>query len=150
MVLAMGADFLQRAAAVNLSVARDVEVVADVAEAAADVLAAAVVKAQAHALGRGRAVNDDKRDDSHRPMQELKPNTPARAVATATMVLRTMPHTDFDFVLMLFGFYVKTSVQGIILTDFLPRRRRRRVCFHCRVRCRPHCICKPLSVGLPD
>ena len=50
-VLAMGADFLQRAAAVNLSVARDVEVVADVAEAAADVLAAAVVKAQAHALG---------------------------------------------------------------------------------------------------
>ena len=40
MVLAMGADFLQRAAAVNLSVARDVEVVADVAEAAADVLAA--------------------------------------------------------------------------------------------------------------
>ena len=50
-VLAMGADFLQRAAAVNLSVARDVEVVADVAEAAADVLAAAVVKAQAHAWG---------------------------------------------------------------------------------------------------
>lgn len=47
----MGADFLQRAAAVNLSVARDVEVVADVAEAAADVLAAAVVKAQAHAQG---------------------------------------------------------------------------------------------------
>lgn len=101
-VLAMGADFLQRAAAVNLSVARDVEVVADVAEAAADVLAAAVVKAQAHALGRGRAVNDDKRDDSHRPVKELKPNTPARAVATATMVLRTMPHTDFDFVLMFF------------------------------------------------
>ena len=101
-VLAMGADFLQRAAAVNLSVARDVEVVADVAEAAADVLAAAVVKAQAHALGRGRAMNDGKRDDSHRPMQELKPNTPARAVATATMVLRTMPHTDFDFVLMFF------------------------------------------------
>ena len=101
-VLAMGADFLQRAAAVNLSVARDVEVVADVAEAAADVLAAAVVKAQAHALGRGRAVNDGKRDDSHRPVKELKPNTPARAVATATMVLRTMPHTDFDIVLMFF------------------------------------------------
>lgn len=93
---------LYRMLTVNLSVARDVEVVADVAEAAADVLAAAVVKAQAHALGRGRAVNDDKRDDSHRPMQELKPNTPARAVATATMVLRTMPHTDFDFVLMFF------------------------------------------------
>ena len=54
----MGADFLQRAAAVNLSVARDVEVVADVAEAAADVLAAQSSKAQAHALGRGRAVND--------------------------------------------------------------------------------------------
>ena len=84
------------------SILSDVEVVADVAEAAADVLAAAVVKAQAHALGRGRAVNDGKRDDSHRPVKELKPNTPARAVATATMVLRTMPHTDFDFVLMFF------------------------------------------------
>ena len=110
MVLAMGADFLQRAAAVNLSVARDVEVVADVAEAAADVLAAAVVKAQAHALGRGRAVNDGKRDDSHRPVKELKPNTPARAVATATMVLRTMPHTDFDFVFM---FFCKHSVNHV-------------------------------------
>ena len=100
MVLAMGADFLQRAAAVNLSVARDVEVVADVAEAAADVLAAAVVKAQAHALGRGRAVNDDRRGGSHRPMQELRPNTPASAVATATIDLRMIPHTDFDFALM--------------------------------------------------
>ena len=59
-------------------------------------------EARGHALRRGRAVNDDRRGGSHRPMQELKPNTPARAVATATMVLRTMPHTDFDFVLMFF------------------------------------------------
>ncbi len=68
-------------------------------EKSVDGMYAAIFKAQAHALGRGRAVNEDKRDDSHRP-QELMPNTPANAVATATMVLRTMPHTDFDFVLM--------------------------------------------------
>ena len=102
MVEAMRTDFFRGTTTMNLSVAGYVEMVADVAEAAADVLAAAVVKAQAHALGRGRAVNDGKRDDSHRPVKELKPNTPARAVATATMVLRTMPHTDFDFVLMFF------------------------------------------------
>ena len=62
-------------------------------------------------------------------MQDVIPKTPANAVATVMITLRTMPHTDFDFVLMLFGFNVKTSVQGIILTDFPPRRRRRRVCF---------------------
>ena len=43
-------------------------------------------------------MNDDKRDDSHRPMQEVRPNTPASAVATAMIDLRMMPHTDFDFV----------------------------------------------------
>lgn len=31
-------------------------------------------------------------------MQEVKPNTPANAVATVIITLRTMPHTDFDFV----------------------------------------------------
>ena len=98
MVEAMRTDFFRGTATMNLSVAGYVEMVADVAEAAADVLAAAVVKAQAHALGRGRAVNDGKRDDSHRPMQEVRPNTPASAVATAMIDLRTMPHTDFDFV----------------------------------------------------
>jgi len=45
-------------------------------------------------------MNDDKRNGSHRAMQELKPNTPASAVATATIDLRMMPHTDLDFVLM--------------------------------------------------
>lgn len=48
-------------------------------------------------------------------MQDVIPKTPANAVATVMITLRTMPHTDFDFVLMLFGFNVKTSVQGIIL-----------------------------------
>ena len=72
--------------------------VADVTEAAvANVIAAAIFKAQVHALRRGRAVNDDERDDSHQCMQEVIPNTPAKAVTTVTITLRTMPHTDFDF-----------------------------------------------------
>jgi hypothetical protein len=97
--LAMRTDFVQRTSAMNFSVACQVEVIADVAEVAVeDVVVAAIFKAQAHALGRGRTMNDDKRDDSHRPMQEVRPNTPASAVATAMIDLRTMPHTDFDFV----------------------------------------------------
>ena len=88
----------------NFSVARHVEVITDVAKAAmTDMIHTTVFKTQAHALRRGRAVNDDKRDDSHRPMQELRPNTPANAVANATMDLRIMPHSDFDFVLIVFG-----------------------------------------------
>lgn len=97
--LAMRTDFVQRTSAVNFSVTCQVEVIADVAEVAVeDVVVAAIFKAQAHALRRGRTMNDDKRDDSHRPMQEVRPNTPASAVATAMIDLRTMPHTDFDFV----------------------------------------------------
>lgn len=57
-------------------------------------------EAWGHVLRRGRAVNDDRRGGSHRPMQELRPNTPASAVATATIDLRMIPHTDFDFALM--------------------------------------------------
>ena len=34
-------------------------------------------------------------------MQDVIPKTPANAVATVMITLRTMPHTDFDFVLML-------------------------------------------------
>lgn len=96
-VQAMGADAFRRTSAVDGAVACQVEVIADVAEAAvADVVAAAVVKAQADALRRRRAVNDEERDGSHRPMQELTPNTPAKAVAMATIDLRMIPHTDFD------------------------------------------------------
>ena len=62
-------------------------------------------------------------------MQEVIPKTPANAVATVMIVLRTMPHTDFDFVLMLFGVGV-TIVASVILTDFPLRRRRRRGCCH--------------------
>ena len=43
-------------------------------------------------------------------MQDVMPKTPANAVATVMMTLRTTPHTDFDFVLMLFGFNVKKLV----------------------------------------
>lgn len=43
-------------------------------------------------------------------MQDVIPKTPANAVATVMITLRTTPHTDFDFVLMLFGFNVKTIV----------------------------------------
>ena len=99
MIEAMRSDFFRWAATVNLTVTSHVEVIADVAEVAVeDVVVAAIFKAQAHALRRGRTMNDDKRDDSHRPMQELRPNTPASAVATATIDLRMIPHTDFDFV----------------------------------------------------
>ena len=40
-------------------------------------------------------MNNDKNNGSHRSMQELMPNTPARVVATATITLSTMLHTDF-------------------------------------------------------
>ena len=101
MVFTMRTDFFQRAAAMNLSVACHVEMIADITETSvADMFPAAIFEAHVHALRRGLAMNDDKRNGSHRSMQELKPNTPASAVATATIDLRMMPHTDSDFVLM--------------------------------------------------
>lgn len=101
MVPAMCSNAFVRSSTVNLTVARHVEVIADVVEATVvDVILPTLVKTQAHALRRGRAVNDDRRGGSHRPMQELRPNTPASAVATATIDLRMIPHTDFDFALM--------------------------------------------------
>lgn len=42
-------------------------------------------------------------------MQDVIPKTPANAVATVMITLRTMPHTDFDFVLMLFGYLIETQ-----------------------------------------
>ena len=51
---AMRTDFFQRTTAVYFAVARQIEMVADVAEATvADVVAAAILKAQGHALRRG-------------------------------------------------------------------------------------------------
>ena len=98
MIEAMRSDFFRWAATVNLTVTSYVEVIADVTEAAvANVIAAAIFEAQAHALRRGRAVNDNECDGSHQCMQEVIPNIPAKAVATVTITLRTMPHTDFDF-----------------------------------------------------
>lgn len=45
-------------------------------------------------------------------MQDVIPKTPAKAVATVMITLRTTPHTDFDFVLMLFGFNVKKVIDN--------------------------------------
>lgn len=60
MVLTVRADFFHRAAAVDVTVARDVEVITDVAKTAVeDVVVPAVFKAQAHALRRGRAMDDE-------------------------------------------------------------------------------------------
>ena len=98
MVPAMCSNAFVRSSTGNLTVARHVEVIADVVEATVvDVILPTLVKTQAHALRRGRAVNDDERDDSHQCMQEVIPNTPAKAVTTVTITLRIMPHTDFDF-----------------------------------------------------
>ena len=60
MIEAMRSDFFRRAASVNLTVTSHVEMVADVTEAAvANVIAAAIFKAQVHALRRGRAMNNE-------------------------------------------------------------------------------------------
>lgn len=100
-VAAVRACFFQRTAAVNHAVARHVEVVADVAEAAVeDVVKAAGLKAQRHALRRGGAMDDEQGNRAHGHLQELRPKAPARAVATVMMTLRTMPHADFVFSFM--------------------------------------------------
>lgn len=93
---AMCTCFLQRTTAVNLAVAGQVEVVADVAEAAVpDVVTAAVLKAQAHALRRGRAMYNKQGNRAHDYLQAPRPKAPAMAVATVMITLRTIPHTDF-------------------------------------------------------
>ena len=60
MIEAMRSDFFRWAASVDLTVTSHVEVIADVTEAAvANVIAAAIFEAQAHALRRGRAMNNE-------------------------------------------------------------------------------------------
>ena len=60
MIEAMRSDFFRWAATVNLTVTSHVEMVADVTEAAvANVVAAAILEAQVHALRRGRAMNNE-------------------------------------------------------------------------------------------
>lgn len=72
--------------------------VADVAEATvADVFATTILKAQAHALRRGRAMNNEEGNRTHGYLQAPKPKAPTMAVATVMITLRTIPHTDFDF-----------------------------------------------------
>lgn len=88
--------FFQRAAAVDFAVEGQVEVVADVAEAAVpDVVTAALLKTQAHALRRGRAMDYKQCNRAHGYLQAPKPKAPTRAVATVMITLRTIPHTDF-------------------------------------------------------
>ena len=66
-VVAVRPHLLQRTAPVDLAVAGEVEVVADVAETAvADVVTAAVFKAKALPLRGGRAMEDDQGDRAHR------------------------------------------------------------------------------------
>lgn len=63
---AMCTDFLQRATAVNLAVTGDVEMIPDILEpAVTDVVSPAIFKAQAHALGRGRAMNNKQCNGTH-------------------------------------------------------------------------------------
>ena len=105
---AMRTDFFRRTATVNFTITSHVEVVADVAEAAVtDVVPAAIFKAQAHALRRGRAVNNEQCNRAHGYLQAPNPKAPAMAVATVMITLRTMPHTDFDFFssFMMIGIY---------------------------------------------
>lgn len=98
MIEAMRAYLFRWTAAVDLTVASQVEMVADVAEAAVtDVITATILKAQAHALRRGRAMNNDEGNRAHGYLQAPNPKAPARAVARVMITLRTMPHTDFDF-----------------------------------------------------
>ena len=60
MIEAMRTNFFRWAATVNLTVTSHVEMVADVTEVAvANVVAAAILEAQVHALRRGRAMNNE-------------------------------------------------------------------------------------------
>ena len=60
MIQAMRTNFFRRAASVDFTVTSHVEMVTDVTEAAvANVIAAAIFEAQAHALRRGRAVKNE-------------------------------------------------------------------------------------------
>ena len=102
MIKAMRTDFFRWSSPVDFTVTGQVKVVTDVTETAVpDVVTAAVFKAQAHALGRGRAMNDKQRNYAHGYLQALKPKAPAKAVATVMITLRTMPHTGFDFFSMM-------------------------------------------------
>ena len=92
-------DLFRRTSPVHLTVAGQVKVVTDVTEAAVpDVVTAAVLKAQAHALRRGRAMDNKQGNRAHGYLQAPNPRAPAIAVATVIITLRTIPHTDFfDF-----------------------------------------------------
>ena len=69
-VQTMGADVLQRSAAVDGAVARHVIVIADVLEApVTDVVRAAGFKVQAPPLTGGGTVDNDQSDASHRLLQ---------------------------------------------------------------------------------
>lgn len=98
MIEAMRTDFFRWTPSMDFTVTGQVEVVADIIETTvANVIAAAILKTQAHALRRGRAMNNEQGNGVHGYLQAPKPKAPAMAVATVMITLRTMPHTDFDF-----------------------------------------------------
>ena len=95
-VPAVRPHLFQRPSAADFAVAGDVEVIADVAEAAvADVVRPALFEAKALPLAGGRAMDNNQRYGSHPLMHDEIPNAPARAVATVTITLSTRLHTDF-------------------------------------------------------
>ena len=66
MIKAMRTDFFRGSSPVDFTVTGQVKVVTDVTETAVpDVVTAAVFKAQAHALGRGRAMNNKQCNGTH-------------------------------------------------------------------------------------
>ena len=92
---------LQRTPPVDGPVARDVVVIPDVPESpVTDVVPATVLKAKALPLAGGRAMENNQRNRPHHDMHDATPNTPARAVATVTIILSTRLHTFFFFVVV--------------------------------------------------
>ena len=100
-VAAVRPHLFQRSSAVDVTVAGDVEVIADVLESpVADVILPALLETKAPPLRGGGAMDDDQRHGSHTCTHDEMPNTPARAVATATIALRTNPHTVLGLLLV--------------------------------------------------
>lgn len=96
MIAAMRPRFFQRTSSVDVTIPGNIEMITYILKSTVvDMVSTALFKIKALPLTGSRAMNNDKGNGSHRLMQELIPNTPARVVATATITLSTMLHTDF-------------------------------------------------------
>ena len=101
----MGTDVMDGTAAVHLTVARDVEVIADVRKATLQVATAQGLDREIDIAARGTAMDYQEaylpvvlvKAAGYHPAQALMPKAPATALATAMITLRTMPHTVFGF-----------------------------------------------------